>query len=58
MSTRDMDRLVRDESAATALEYGLLVALISVTLISVLSSVGTEVFTFFDVVERAVSGVT
>ncbi|HEX3651445.1 MAG TPA: Flp family type IVb pilin [Rhizomicrobium sp.] len=34
-------RFVRDESGATAIEYGLIAALISVVIIAVLTNIGT-----------------
>ena len=38
-------RFARDESAATAIEYGLIAALIAVVIIGVLKSVGTNLST-------------
>jgi pilus assembly protein Flp/PilA len=35
-------RFVRDESGATAIEYGLIAALISVVIIAVLGTIGTN----------------
>ena len=35
-------RFAKDESGATAIEYGLIAALISVVIIGVLSSIGTN----------------
>lgn len=35
-------RMVRDESGATAIEYGLIAALIAVVIIGALTSVGTS----------------
>ena len=35
-------RFVRDESGATAIEYGLIAALISVVIIAVLTTIGTN----------------
>ena len=37
-----VSRFVRDESGATAIEYGLIAALISVVIIAVLGSIGTN----------------
>ncbi|MFL6689466.1 MAG: Flp family type IVb pilin [Alphaproteobacteria bacterium] len=37
-----VSRFVRDESGATAIEYGLIAALISVVIIAALTSVGTS----------------
>ncbi len=36
-------RFVRDEGAATAIEYGLIVALIAAVLVSVLTNIGTAI---------------
>ena len=40
--TNLVNRFAKDESGATAIEYGLIAALISVVIIGVLSSVGTS----------------
>ena len=40
-------RYVKDESGATAIEYGLIAALISVVIIGVLSTIGTRLNTKF-----------
>jgi pilus assembly protein Flp/PilA len=37
-----MVRFAKDESGATAIEYGLIAALISVVIIAVLSTIGTS----------------
>jgi pilus assembly protein Flp/PilA len=39
---------VRNESGATAIEYGLIAALISVVIITVLSTIGTELSAKFN----------
>lgn len=41
-------RLLGDESAATAIEYGLLIGLIAVALITVIGSIGTDLSQMFD----------
>jgi len=41
-------RFVSDESGATAIEYGLIAALISVGIIAAASSVGTNLGTLFN----------
>jgi pilus assembly protein Flp/PilA len=43
-------RFARDESAATAIEYGLIVALISVVIITAVTTVGTNLRTKFTTV--------
>ena len=40
-------RFVKDESGATAIEYGLIAALISVVIIGVLTTLGTRLNTKF-----------
>jgi pilus assembly protein Flp/PilA len=40
-------RFVRDESGATAIEYGLIAALIAVVIIGALTTVGTKLTTTF-----------
>ncbi|MEI2385387.1 Flp family type IVb pilin [Breoghania sp. JC706] len=41
-------RFVKDESGATAIEYGLIAALISVAIITVLGTIGTSLNTNFE----------
>jgi pilus assembly protein Flp/PilA len=43
-----MSKLMRDKSGATAIEYGLIAALISVVIIGVLTAVGTSLSTVFN----------
>ena len=43
-----VNRFARDESGATAIEYGLIAALISVVIIGVLSTIGTRLSTKFN----------
>lgn len=45
--------LVRDESGATAIEYGLIAALISVAIITAVTLVGTNLNTTFNSVAGA-----
>jgi pilus assembly protein Flp/PilA len=40
-------KLMRDESGATAIEYGLIAALISVVIIGVLTTIGGDLVTVF-----------
>jgi pilus assembly protein Flp/PilA len=49
-------RFVSDESGATAIEYGLIAAGISVAIITVVSLVGTNLVTTFTSVAAALSG--
>ncbi len=46
-------RFLKDESGATAIEYGLIAALIAVVLITVLTSIGTKLNAKFQTVEGA-----
>ena len=41
-------RFVRDESGATAIEYGLIAALIAVVIIGTLTAIGTSLSTKFN----------
>ncbi len=45
-----LSRLVRDESGATAIEYGLIAALISVVIIAAITTVGTSLSTVFSTI--------
>jgi pilus assembly protein Flp/PilA len=46
-------KLFSDESGATAIEYGLIAALIAVAIITAVSSVGTHLTTTFNSVANA-----
>jgi len=48
-----ISRFVRDESGATAIEYGLIAALISVVIIGALGALGTNLNTKFTAVSTA-----
>jgi pilus assembly protein Flp/PilA len=54
MST--MKRFVQDDSGATAIEYGLIAAGISVVIITVVTTVGTNLEAVFQKVATALSG--
>jgi pilus assembly protein Flp/PilA len=43
-------RLVRDESGATAIEYGLIAALVAVAIIAAAGALGTQIGTTFSTV--------
>ncbi|MFT4074992.1 MAG: Flp family type IVb pilin [Asticcacaulis sp.] len=45
--TKFFNRFAKDESGATAIEYGLIAALIAVALITVLGTLGTNLNTTF-----------
>lgn len=51
-------RFIKDESGATAIEYGLIAALISVALIAGAKAIGDGLNTKFDAVASAVTGAT
>lgn len=42
-----ISRFIRDESGATAIEYGLIAALIAVVIITAIQTVGTKLSTTF-----------
>jgi pilus assembly protein Flp/PilA len=46
-------RFVRDEQGATAIEYGLIAAGISVAIVAIVQSVGTSLVTTFTTVNTA-----
>ena len=50
-----ISRFVRDESGATAIEYGLIAALISVVIIGVLTTIGGNLQTKFGSVAGALA---
>ena len=47
-------RFVKDESGATAIEYGLIVALIAVVIITAVTTVGTKLNTSFTTVGSSI----
>jgi pilus assembly protein Flp/PilA len=50
---KQLARFLRDESAATAIEYGLIAAGISVAIIAVVQGLGTNLNTTFTSVQTA-----
>ena len=48
-------RFVKDESGATAIEYGLIAALISVVIVTALTTIGTNQTTKFTAVGTALN---
>jgi pilus assembly protein Flp/PilA len=54
--TATLSRFVRDESGATAIEYGLIAALISVVIITSLKVVGASLTNTFLSVSNALQG--
>jgi pilus assembly protein Flp/PilA len=51
-----ISRFVRDESGATAIEYGLIAALIAVVIIGVLTTIGGNLTTKFQAVADGLKG--
>ena len=51
-----MFSFIQDERGATAIEYGLIAALISVVIIAAVTTVGTQLTTTFTTVSNALSG--
>lgn len=45
-----LKRLIEDESAATAIEYGLIAALIAVAAVSIMGTVGTRLSITFNTI--------
>jgi pilus assembly protein Flp/PilA len=50
-----LSKFMRDEGGATAIEYGLIAALISVVIITVLTAVGTSLEAVFQTVSTNLS---
>lgn len=50
-------RFVKDESGATAIEYGLIAAIVAVALITVLGTMGGTLQNAFDAVSDGLAGV-
>lgn len=48
-----LGRFIRDEAGATAIEYGLIAASISIAIIAVVQGVGTKLNSTFTQVEQA-----
>ncbi len=51
-----LSQFVNDESGATAIEYGLIAALVSIAAIGALTAVGTELVSTFTSVATALAG--
>jgi pilus assembly protein Flp/PilA len=52
--TKFISKFVSDESGATAIEYGLIAALIAVVIISAVTALGTNIKGAFDEVAAAI----
>ena len=53
-----INKLFRDEAGATAIEYGLIAALIAVAIITAVTSVGTTLTGVFDSVNQELDDAT
>ena len=53
---RTVSKIVHDESGATAIEYGLIAALVSVAAIAALTAMGGSLKSMFEAVSAALSG--
>lgn len=51
--TKFVSRFVKDESGATAIEYGLIAALIAVVIVAAVTAIGTKLNTKFEAVSGA-----
>lgn len=51
-----MIRMFKDESGATAIEYGLIAALISVAAIAAMTALGTQLSAIFNTVANTLAG--
>lgn len=52
-----LNRFFKDESGATAIEYGLIAALVSVAIIAVLGLLGAQLDRIFNLIVTALTGV-
>ena len=54
--TKFVSRFINDESGATAIEYGLIAALIAVVIISAVTALGTTIDTKFRAIVTGMGG--
>ncbi len=57
MYRKMLNRIFEDQSGATAIEYGLIAALVSVSAIGVLTTLGTSLGSVFNTVTVTLTGV-
>ena len=57
MCRKNLSRIIRDQSGATAIEYGLLAGLISAAAIGVLTSLGVSLSSVYNTVTVTLTGV-
>ncbi len=50
-----INKLFRDEAGATAIEYGLIAALIAVAIMTAVTALGDELVTTFETIETGLS---
>ncbi len=55
MCRKMLTRIIEDQSGATAIEYGLIAALVSVAAIGVLTTLGTSLASVFDLVATTIT---
>jgi pilus assembly protein Flp/PilA len=53
---RLLNRLLRDENGATAMEYGLMIALIALALITALTAISGRLTATFDTIRTTLGG--
>jgi pilus assembly protein Flp/PilA len=53
-----LKRFAKDEGGATAIEYGLIVALIFLVALSAITSFGTSMNTMYDLISTTIGGAT
>ena len=56
MYRKMLTRIIDDESGATAIEYGLIAALVSVAAIGALTTLGTTLSDMYGIVSTAIGG--
>ena len=54
--TSHLSRFAKDESGATAIEYGLIAALVSVAIIAAVTSLGEQLSNTFESISSALGG--